>query len=149
MKHPRDPSQQESVQWWHLTLVQLAAQFIYSAVCKSFIITTKKKLKVWFLYIVNTGREGEYLNWLNNLGRITFRAVEFQRSTCSPLIRASITTAALTPLLRLLHIDTGPQKSTSFTCQVRADIAILQLEAHSHAPVRVRLCTFCWSCAKS
>lgn len=80
MKHPRDPSQQECVRWWHLTLVQLAAQFIYSAICKSFIITTKK-LKVWFLYIVNTGREGEYLNWLNNLGRITLRAAEFQRST--------------------------------------------------------------------
>lgn len=32
MKHPRDPSQQEKVQWWHLTLVQLAAQSTDNAV---------------------------------------------------------------------------------------------------------------------
>lgn len=57
------------------------------------------------MYIVNTGKEGEYLNWLNNLGRITVRVAELQRSTVFTFIfGATITTAALTPYLRLLHI---------------------------------------------
>lgn len=57
------------------------------------------------MYIVNTGKEGEYLNWLNNLGRITVRVAELQRSTVFTFILgATITTAALTPYLRLLHI---------------------------------------------